>query len=324
MPPTRPVALATLLPALLEGCLPYCPGPSRQDHTELVWVPEEMALEDCDALCAIERLSSYVVELEEVHSCERATDTELPSYPRPEAPGDVPIWCSYTAQVDEPCKGRAHATVVPPEPLPSQGPLRDWLARAAWEEAASVGAFRRLARELARHGAPAALVRRAREAALDEIGHARAMRDLLRGSVPRVRFGPLPHRTLRALALENAVEGCLHETYAALVAHHQARLAAPALRPLFARIARDETAHGQWSWDLDSWLRTRLSPAEQDEVDARRCEAAQVLVQRLSEPPPAVRDLLGVPSAETGRRLARALAAALVSAPDRRARSARA
>src|SRR5260221_4003130 len=46
------------------------------------------------------------------------------------------------------------------------------LARAAWLEAASIHAFRRLARELHAHGAPRALVEAARTCARDEIRHA--------------------------------------------------------------------------------------------------------------------------------------------------------
>src|SRR5581483_10898484 len=63
---------------------------------------------------------------------------------------------------------RARATAAPTA-------LGAYFARMAFEEAASVHAFRRLRDELALHGAPLPLVQAARRAARDEVRHARAM-----------------------------------------------------------------------------------------------------------------------------------------------------
>ena len=61
------------------------------------------------------------------------------------------------------------------------------------------------------------------------------------------------------IALENAVEGCVREGYAAIVAALQARRApAPAFRTTMAAIADDEAAHAQLAWDVDAWLRPHL------------------------------------------------------------------
>ena len=88
--------------------------------------------------------------------------------------------------------------------------------------ALETNAFVRLARELAHHRAPAALVARARAraAAQDERRHARAMR--LRaarfgaeGGASRRRLRPRRVPRLADVLVENAVEGCVRETFGA-------------------------------------------------------------------------------------------------------------
>src|SRR5688572_25875669 len=103
-----------------------------------------------------------------------------------------------------------------------------WLAARAQAEEASIATFARLARELEGHGAPAALVTRARDAARDEARHALVMRRLAR----RAGMTTMPDvarpdassslRTLEAIAFENATHGCVRKTYAALLAAWQA------------------------------------------------------------------------------------------------------
>ena len=113
-------------------------------------------------------------------------------------------------------------------------PLGRYLAETAQLEGAAVDAFRILRDELLAHGAPDELVRAAEEARADEVRHARTTRSLAG------RFGPTPPqprarrrpvRPLEAIAVENAVEGCVRETYGALLAHHQASAAEDARDP---------------------------------------------------------------------------------------------
>jgi rubrerythrin len=148
----------------------------------------------------------------------------------------------------------------------SDGTRGDYFARAASLEAASVGAFERLARELRAHDAPAALVRRAQHAAGDERRHALAMASLARqhgGRLRTVPRAPTASRSLSAIALENAIEGCAGETYAALVATYQSRYAAEArVRATFDAIARDETRHASLAHAVARWTESRLGPAE--------------------------------------------------------------
>ena len=116
--------------------------------------------------------------------------------------------------------------------------------RHAHLEAASIDAFEILAGELGAHRAPLALIRAARAATADERRHADAIGRLAvsRGAVPpAVQVKPGPVRDIEAVARENAVEGCVRETYAALLACRQARAATdPAIRAAMDGIARDE------------------------------------------------------------------------------------
>src|SRR5207244_2173225 len=121
-------------------------------------------------------------------------------------------------------------------------------------EAASVPAFLLLARDLVVHGAPPALVQAALVAADDEVRHAATMAVLARAhgaTPPAVELTPTPVRELRALALDNAIEGCVREAFAAACAAHQAGAAAdPALRTALAAIAVDEARHAALAFAL--------------------------------------------------------------------------
>ncbi len=145
-------------------------------------------------------------------------------------------------------------------------PLAAWLVEMATLEAASVPAFLRLARELERHGAPSALVSRARASACDEIRHHAVMlshAERFGATPPAVEVPELPTRPLFEVALDNAVEGCVRETFAALVATFQAsRAADPELAASLHEIAEDETRHAALSWDCAAWADAHLSDEE--------------------------------------------------------------
>jgi hypothetical protein len=151
----------------------------------------------------------------------------------------------------------------------------------AWLEAASVHAFERLARDLVAHRAPSALVRRAKLAAREEARHARMMRRLARanGATPaRVRAKRWKPRTLEAVATENAIEGCVGETFGALVAMSDATRAADAhLREAMCVIAPDELGHAALAWSISQWASTRLDSATNARVRAARDRAVEEL-----------------------------------------------
>lgn len=190
----------------------------------------------------------------------------------------------------------------------------EWLARAAHLEAASVHAFSSLAVELSRLGAPDSFARRARTAAGEEARHARVMGRLARrrgAPIPPVRLRTTRPRSAVLVAIENAVEGCVAETFAALLAHHQAHAAQdPGVRQAMRRIADDETAHAALALDIDAWFRCRLTPAERARVARAKQRAARRLVDSWQADPQAAREL-GLPESLAGRALALALDAAL-------------
>lgn len=181
-------------------------------------------------------------------------------------------------------------------------------ARAARDEAASVHAFTILAAELRAHGAPSELARGCDAAADDEVRHADQMSRLARrfGCEPlRVALASVPLRSLNELAFDNAVEGCVHETYAALIAMYQARCAEdPEVAAELSTIAEDETRHATLSWAIDVWLRPRLTTALQSAVErAQRAAVAGLVHTRHWVEDERERRLAGLPSQAHSRRM---------------------
>lgn len=177
-------------------------------------------------------------------------------------------------------------------------------------EAASVPAFLRLASELRAHDAPSSLVARAEEAARDEVRHAAGFSHLraLHGAKPLEETFEVPSRarTLEELALENVVEGCVRETFGALVAGYQARVATDeSVRRLFASIAEDELRHAELAWDVAAWLDSRLDEGARQRVRRAEAQAALELSVGLSrsEAGDEVKTRCGVPSRDEAGRL---------------------
>ncbi|HEY0094498.1 MAG TPA: ferritin-like domain-containing protein, partial [Archangium sp.] len=170
-------------------------------------------------------------------------------------------WCN-------PQDGRRPEGLQEPGPLEADSVLGAFNAHVAWLEAASVPAFLRLAEELSAHGAPEALVKAARRSAGDEVRHTRVMQALARrhgARMPEVDVAPFAPRSLEAMLTENAVEGCVRETYGALCVGWQARTAGdPELRGALRSIARDELRHSELAWAVDAWACDRLSSAERE------------------------------------------------------------
>lgn len=188
-------------------------------------------------------------------------------------------------------------------------PLATYLANAARLEAASVHAFENLANELSVHGAPKRLIAAARRAARDEVRHARSTARLSRrfgaGSFRAPRTSAAAPRSLEAIAIENAAEGCVRETFGAAVGMWQARHAKDrGVRRVMHGIARDEMRHASLAWAVDRWLRGELGPSGRNRMDAARKAAVAGLASELErEPTSALVDVLGVPSSGSALRL---------------------
>ena len=260
----------------------------------------ELCIQICDALTSAEEWN--------ILTCEKTGVDE---------DGNVSILC---VEIVEQCDGRGHACITSRGALPQTDPVVSYLARAAHDEAASVHAFAALARELAALGAPAQLLTRILSAARDELRHARAVSRLVADRGGRCRppqRRPLAPRDARELALENAVEGCVRETWAALLAAHQAEHAAdPQLRAVMRGIAADEARHAELAWAIDAWLHTQLGPDAHAEIAATRAAAAAAVITGVtaSSPDPALVHTAGVPARARAVRLVSGLADALWAA----------
>lgn len=136
----------------------------------------------------------------------------------------------------------------------------EWLEAARMEHA-SVPAFARLSLQLAALGAPADLLRRTHEAALDEVRHAERCYSLAgdfggerhsAGAIPALaapgRGEPV---TFDSVAWESLEDGCMAEGIAAEVARRGAATATdPAVAETLAMIACDEARHAELAWDV--------------------------------------------------------------------------
>jgi hypothetical protein len=269
-------------PLLLAGCCP--PGSTKVAFTEIA-VPDG-GLTDA--------------------GCEEACANGLPSYNHPQIVGCRAPVRGYVECIVPGCVGgRAPADYT----VRSGATVEDHLAAVAELEAASVIAFEQLAAELTAHGAPSSFVTRARSFADDERRHARTMRALARrsGANPRrVSVKRAPIRSLVAVACENAVEGCVRETWGALLGALQTQRAAdPRLRAAMARIAPDELRHAELAWEVDAWARRRLGKRARGAVIEARQEAGRALAARADG---AITDeaasVLGLPSKDEARKLA--------------------
>jgi hypothetical protein len=193
------------------------------------------------------------------------------------------------------------------EPLAPITGVADYFARAAYLEQASVLAFEQLAGELRRHAAPARLVRRALSAAGDERRHARTFTLwAARGGASPQRaptFGSR-ERTLLELSIENAVEGCVAETYSALIARYQARHVGDArLARALERVAREESEHAQLSWDIWRWSLRRCSKSQRTALRAALARASRQLAEQLPDFSPDIAQPLGLPSSAVARQM---------------------
>jgi hypothetical protein len=330
----RPLSLTLLLPALVGvRCGSYYTDCGELQETEwretfpVPWEELEASLspdgtlsdEACADLCTAHAPNGQVTE---VLVCRQADGTSSTSTvdtgvedtaAPPTGTADPSLYCEY---VERPqcIGGRDHAAIASPSTGTATDPVLAWLEGTSHAEAASVKAFVALARELADHGAPASLIDGCRTAACDEVAHARAIGALVErrgGTRPTLQFQPVPARGLRDLALENAVEGCVREVWAAMLAHWQATHARdPELRATMAPIARDEARHGDLARAIHAWAMTQLSDVEQQQVLAARAAAIATLGEQVARAPDDASEL-GLPTREQGVQLFAGLAAAV-------------
>src|SRR5207253_8687625 len=124
-----------------------------------------------------------------------------------------------------------------------------------------------------------------------------------------VEVARTPVRTLVELASENAVEGCVRETYGAAVAAWQGQWAGHAsVRRVMRSIAIDEAEHAALGWAVDAWARSRLSRAGRAALDDCRACALTELRDQIGEPVATESAIaLGLPGREDAAKLVSAL-----------------
>ncbi|HEX7665116.1 MAG TPA: ferritin-like domain-containing protein, partial [Polyangiaceae bacterium] len=184
-----------------------------------------------------------------------------------------------------------------------------YFAKMAFEEAASVIAFERLAAELASFGAPLELQRAALRAADEERGHADIMRAFARANgaeSPPVHAKKARRRSLEAIAKENVVEGCVNETFGAAMLAWQATHAEDAsVRAAFAKVAKEEEGHAALAFAVARWAESELDAA----ANARVARAKSRAIAKLQKTPKWLENgrferHVGWPTRETHARLA--------------------
>ena len=288
-----------------------------RDDTDLGW--DELAdQERCHATCAyaVEYPNLYPngsgFELLEYDSCD--LELEYDADTMTTIVGGT-LSCAGDHVSEYPCLGRRPLDWVDE----TGASTRDALSTMALLEHVSITAFVELAAQLEELGAPAVLVERCLAAADDEREHVEH-HVALGASVPAQHPDPASPGTSRlAIAMHNATEGCVAETWAALLAQVQAQHASePATRRIFAQIAEDEARHAQLAWDLHTWLCAGLSTEEVERVEAARLEALSQLGRRARaeamQMPASVRQTLGLPDPRMAQTLAERFGRALARA----------
>jgi hypothetical protein len=172
-------------------------------------------------------------------------------------------------------RARGWTSALEPDLSTLSLPARDALARhwheTALGEHASVPAFSRLSMTLMALGAPSRLVDDAHRAAREEIGHARLAFSLASAYAGApVAPGPLAAladapaitvTSLRGLAAESLVDGCLMEGFAAAALRDaHARASDRAVRGALAIIASEEASHAQLAWEIVGWCADAEGP----------------------------------------------------------------
>jgi hypothetical protein len=191
---------------------------------------------------------------------------------------------------------------------PGDGALGAFFAELARLEAASIDAFDRLRDELVEHGAPDELILAAERSRQDEVEHTRVMTRLARrhGATPsRVGRGTRRRRPLAEVARENMVEGCIRETFGALVAAWQASHSSdPEIASALQKVARDELRHAALSWAIARWSESSLNEDERASIAAARSAAIDELLAEAERPlHPDLLEVAGLPSGDAQRKM---------------------
>ncbi len=186
--------------------------------------------------------------------------------------------------------------------------LGQYLADMTAMETAAITAFYNLSLELEAYDAPAELITRAQQAVLEETRHSE-MAALLAASfdaeMPEVTVDDFCLRSLYEIALENAVEGCVNETFAAACGLWQSEYAQlDVFRKVIGHITEEEMGHAALSWEIHQWILPQLSELQQDQIRVAQAEAVESLVNDFKqESNPVLQQAFGLPTKDDATRL---------------------
>jgi hypothetical protein len=135
-------------------------------------------------------------------------------------------------------------------------------------------------------------------------------------SVRTPKVDPRRAQTLEGLAIENVVEGCVRETFGAVVALAHARCAQDSpIRAAMTRIADDEISHAALAWSVAEWIDGQLDThARQRVSDAKRLAIEELRHASRHDPGPLLTAIAGAPRPGHVRRLLAELDRALWAA----------
>jgi hypothetical protein len=234
----------------------------------------------------------------------------------PDGGSGMVVWCTPEYNLPQPCGGGRAPRGFIPRDARAASQAAAYLACMAQLEAASVDAFHALHADLARLGAPRRLLVAVRAAARDEVRHARmvgSMAERFGACPPPVSVAAAPARSVEELAIENAEEGCVKETFGAAVAAAQARRARdPEVRKMMRAIARDELGHAALAWRIAAWLDVRLDANARQRVREARVRALRALSANLHDEQ-AHQEALGLPDGRATRLMLERMEPALAS-----------
>lgn len=163
-------------------------------------------------------------------------------------------------------------SIVGPKPLALAYSIQEEMKRRVKCEAVAVIAFERLAFELKAYQAPTALLAKIQVAIEDEKRHTSTFTSTclaqnweIKEDITHIEVSHYPVRSLLEIAIENAIEGCVGESFAALENLYQSYFAKnPTIKALHQSIVFDEIAHAELSWQIHDWINQQLPIHEQE------------------------------------------------------------
>ena len=213
------------------------------------------------------------------------------------------------------CVGRKPPGILefkPQEIRKNQNAVGSLLSRNAAFEAASVIAFEHLREELEFYDAPLSILKKIDAAIVDERRHAIQIAQLAHcygQTADQFKVTKSVIRSLESIATDNMIEGCIGESWGALVGLHQAVTASDkSIAQVMQVIANEEIEHASLSWEIHAWLFPQLTSQEKERVVIAKQMALLELIKKAQQGTDQyVNQVMGLPEPKTATILAKKL-----------------